>query len=148
MADYYLDSSALMKRYKSEIGSEVVAELFANAGTGSLFTAQFSILEVSSVADRLRRGRLISNRAYDRAMAQLAIDAAIRLDLVMLSQSLGQQALSHTSRHGLTAGDALQLAAALAARSENEFSFVSSDKRLIAAAMAEGLTVLDPEPSV
>jgi predicted nucleic acid-binding protein len=59
MPVFYVESSALLKRYKSEIGSAVVAELLDGRTANDYFlTSHFSILEAIAVVARLLKGGL------------------------------------------------------------------------------------------
>ncbi len=59
---YYLDTSALLKRYKSEPGSDNIYDLFASCGSlpKRLLTSLFTIVEMTSVSDRFARQRVLS----------------------------------------------------------------------------------------
>ena len=54
MAVFYLDTSVLVKRYRTEQGSEVVEELLANPSPDErFFTCFLSIIELTSGVLRL-----------------------------------------------------------------------------------------------
>jgi hypothetical protein len=57
---YYLDTSALLKRYKTEKGTAVIDELFSSRKPGEVFiTSHFTSIEIESVAARaLKAGAL------------------------------------------------------------------------------------------
>lgn len=61
MSAYYLDASALVKRYVNELGSAWVRSLLASPQADLLFTSRMTIIEVTSAfARRLREGSLTS----------------------------------------------------------------------------------------
>jgi hypothetical protein len=75
MTVYYLETSALLKRYKSESGSEIVTSLFEEKQASETFvTSHLSVLEVSSVAARLLKGRVIRQGQYRRMLGTFIQD--------------------------------------------------------------------------
>ena len=57
MSAYYLDASALVKRYVNEPGSVWLRSLFISPQTDLLFTSRMTVVEViSAFARRLREG--------------------------------------------------------------------------------------------
>ena len=47
---YYLDTSALLKRYKTETGTDVIDELFSSRRPAEVFvTSHFTSVEIESV---------------------------------------------------------------------------------------------------
>ena len=66
MALYYLDTSALVKRYRTERGTEVMAALFSDQTLDDAFiTSHLTVLEVEAVAARALGARLLTQRAYE-----------------------------------------------------------------------------------
>ena len=62
---YYLDTSALLKRYRTEKGSEVIQVLFSERQEDeTLVTSHFSSLEVEAMASRALKGRILTRKAY------------------------------------------------------------------------------------
>ncbi|MBC7226883.1 MAG: type II toxin-antitoxin system VapC family toxin [Thermoflexales bacterium] len=144
-AVFYLDSSALVKRYLPEPGTRWVRHISA---TASIAMAEFSIVEVASaLARRVRMGDL-DPRLCDDLLEAFLQDVE---GYSVLSPNRGTVllAVELTRRHPLRAYDALQLATALqladALRSESfSLTFVSADERLCAAAEQEGLPTVNP----
>ncbi len=65
MALYYLDTSALVKRYRTERGTEVMAALFSHQTLDNAFiTSHLTVLEVEAVAARAVGARLLTQRAH------------------------------------------------------------------------------------
>ncbi|RLI84796.1 MAG: PIN domain nuclease, partial [Archaeoglobales archaeon] len=66
MKRVYLDSSAIVKRYIKERGTEVVDLVFDNAELGNvkIFFSIWNIGEVLGVLDRYRRRNLISSKEF------------------------------------------------------------------------------------
>src|SRR5262245_63859774 len=66
MATFYLDTSAVLKRYRTETGTDVVEELYeGRASQDSLITSLFTCLEFESVVIRALKGKLLTQEAYD-----------------------------------------------------------------------------------
>ena len=149
MAVYYLDASALVKRYVRETGSSWVASL-AGARTGhQVHVAAVTGVELASAITRRRRSGSISVDLATASLEQIRRDLANVYLVVDISSRLIGDAMSLAETHGLRGYDAIQLAAALQVRARCErlaiaLTFVSADKELNAAARAEDLAVEDP----
>ena len=110
---------------------------------GDAATSRLSEVEVvSALTRRSREGHLAAADA-DRAMAALTDDLAA-LHIVELLPEVTALARSLLKRHVLRAADAVQLASSLylGERLAERIPFVAFDRRLRAAARAEGLRVL------
>ena len=74
MPIYYLDTSALMKRYWTETGSDVVAELFEGLeDSDALATSQLTVLEMNSALARLLESRQMAHREYQGILGRVDI---------------------------------------------------------------------------
>lgn len=140
---YFIDTSALFKRYTDEPGSEVVNRVFAEKA--SRFISQLTITEVVSNLKRLAEiDHLISDAEFKQVMkiflGEIAGGAIYTLDVtpkvVLLSVDL-------CSEHYLTPIDALQLATVLSIKSSNPL-FVCSDHKQVKVAESYGLQILNP----
>ena len=75
MAVFYLDTSALVKRYRTEQGTEVVEELLANPSPDDRFFIGFlSIIEMTSGVLRLARGGQLRGDTADGILARFRLD--------------------------------------------------------------------------
>ncbi|MDW8075944.1 MAG: type II toxin-antitoxin system VapC family toxin [Bacteroidota bacterium] len=110
---YYFDSSALIKRYVQEEGSEQVQSLFSapvrTASTILTYVEVRAALGKAIRMDRLDDGE--AARAWDSFCAEW--ESVIR---VGIDQALLQQAADAAERHSLRAYDAVHLASALLLR--------------------------------
>jgi len=148
MTDYYLDSSAILKHYHTEPGSDLVDALFESVDESPIYTAFFSILEVRAAATRLNRGGMISNRGLRILRDRLLLDTELKFKLVAVTDSLLLAAQDLAEMHALSAGDAIQLASALEASrlsAVQDLLFVSADRELLNAARREGFQVINPD---
>jgi predicted nucleic acid-binding protein len=149
MARYFLDSSALVKRYHQESGSVHVENLF-NAPANRFFVSRLALVEVHSSFARLVRegvltssdfGKLISRLESDVATGVLTVAAVSSRRLEAASSILGTLGLTNAVR----TLDAIHLATAQALHARSRIAgFVAADKKLLAiAAIAGGLAILD-----
>ena len=148
MALYYLETSALVKLYVYEQGTDRLLDLSAsNAGH------QFAILSLAQVEFRAAvRRRQRSGEIANDAAAEL-IEAFRRhvegkFLIQPLSDSVLDAALALVDGYGLRGYDSMQLAGYLVLRSisgAEEPTFVCADKTLLSAARNEGCPVLDAE---
>lgn len=147
MSAYFLDASALVKRYLPEQGTRWVHTLTQSAT--EIVIAQISPVEIYSALSRNYHDGKISLPLLQRFRTVVMRHLADRYDVVAVSDSIIQIALDLQERHRLRAYDAVQLATALAVHARLEAAgqtivFVAADDRLLAAAHAEGLTTDNP----
>ena len=137
----YLDSSALVKQYYDEPGSGKIRPLFLESTM--MATASLSYAEVFSALNRKLRQNVFSSEQYRRAVEAFDVDWK-HLDVVPLYEEVLKRARAALENHDLRAGDAVQLASALvlAASASAPIEFASADRKLNAAAGAEGLSLL------
>ena len=126
MTHYYLDTSALVKGYVSEPGSQWVRSLLANP-THVLFISQLTIVETSAaIAILIRIGRL-SKRQGERAYDEFKADVTHRLyHVILASERMTEAAARLAQIHPLKAYDAVQLATAIHSV-ENPFDYAHLD---------------------
>ena len=146
MGVFYLDTSALVKLYVREPGTEQMLRLADPAGGHTLALLGLTRVEFrSAVRQRERAGDLahdIAARLIDSLEEHLANFFVVQplTDLVI------QEAAALLDRHALRAYDAVQLAGCLMLRARlgRHATFVCSDRQLAKAAEDEGMKVLDP----
>ena len=150
MASYYLESSALVKRYVVETGTAWIRGLSAPFSGNTLFIAQITGVEaVTAITLRARRGATSPGDAAT-AIANFRRDFALGYFAVPITLAVIGRAMDLTETHGLRGYDAVQLATALQVQAQRQANglpaivFVSADNNLNAAATAEGLSVDDP----
>jgi uncharacterized protein len=150
MAAYFLDSSALVKRYARETGSRWVLGLFRRAAGNRLYVSRITGVEVAATLARKRRGAHLSAGAASKALARLRRDLGRRLRIVEVTPALLTDAMALADKHGLRGYDAVQLAALLEANNErlrqglSPLTLVAADADLLTASAAEGLAKDDP----
>ncbi|MEB3355969.1 MAG: type II toxin-antitoxin system VapC family toxin [Synechococcales bacterium] len=150
MAIYFLDSSALVKRYINETGSAWVLGLFTPTLSNDFFVAAITGVEI--VAAITRRARNGSVTAADAALVcnQLRSDLQTDYQVIEITEGIINSAMGLAETQGLRGYDAVQLAAGCAinelciANGLSPIIFVSADEELNLAAVNEGLLIENP----
>jgi predicted nucleic acid-binding protein len=145
VAVYFLDTSAVVKRYVLEIGSAWIRAIAAPAAGHTFYIAPITDVEFTAAIARRRLGSSLTPAAASAALNQFRQDSAQDYRIAEITIPLLQEASQLADAHSLRAYDAVQLAAALEIRSQAPaLVLVSADIDLNAAATAEGMTVDDP----
>lgn len=145
MAFYYLETSALVKLYVQEAGTDRLIKI-ASLKENQLALLALSQVEFSSALYRRQRSGDIGKQ--DGALILKSFDLHLRTRF--LRQSVNDAVLDSaselTGKYSLRAYDAIQLAGCIVFQktvSETPI-FICSDKELLSAAQDEGLPCLDP----
>ncbi len=147
---YYLDTSALVKCYVTEVGSRWLVNLVNAASNPLLFTSRLTMVETRSVLARRKRESSITAQNHTDALAAFAEDCLTHYRFIEFDLTIADLAGELLERHPLRAYDAVQLASALRIGGVLETAdlvlpvFLSADNRLLAAAQAEGLPIDNP----
>jgi predicted nucleic acid-binding protein len=140
----YLDSSALIKRYVLEAGSDEVERLLSEADAAG--TAWISLAEVVAGLAKAARMKVLKPEEADSAIHSFRGDWP---DLMRLpiTEPLLERAADLARQYGLRGYDAVQLAAATTWQDnlEESVTLVSFDHQLWQAAQNAGLTVRPKE---
>lgn len=148
MTSYFLDSSALVKRYITEQGSKWIRSLTLPRARNIIFIAPVTQLEVvSSLARRWREGT-ISRALFDRSRMLFARHTSRQYTVITFDSALAGIAEDLILKYPLRAYDSVQLAAAVQAQlkmpNKDKITFVCADNRLREAATAENLDTINP----
>ena len=153
MPHYFLDTSALAKLYRKEIGSDLVDRVVAEPDSRR-FISRFTILEMESVlALKFRTGE-IDERSVVITRRRLGADLGNqRLLVATVSDEHLRGArkllIDHGRTEALRGPDALQLSVALGLKRAGLVSvFVAADQKLCRVAIIEGFTTLNPEQPI
>jgi predicted nucleic acid-binding protein len=150
MTTYYLDSSALIKRYVQETGTDWIRSLVAPTAGHTLLTARITMVEVYSALARRRREGTVPGADCAVATRAFTAHSATDYDFIELDLTVVALARDLLEQHPLRAYDAIQLASALFANQTLEraqlplLTFLSADESLNAAALARGLQIDNP----
>jgi predicted nucleic acid-binding protein len=147
---YFLDSSALVKRYVAEAGTAWIQALTGPSARNQLIIARITCVEVVSALARRERTGVLPAAAVARAIDAFRYDLDIQYRVVELDRALAEMASQLVVKHPLRAYDAVQLASAR--RIQPAFGqaepvsliFLAADDRLLAIASAEGLPTDNP----
>ncbi len=142
MSYCYVDTSALIKCYVEEAGSNVM-RIERQSGRG-WFTSRLTEAEGIAALNRLRRDGVLTVPDTDAAVQTLREDFG-RLHVVDVSEHVLAKADAFAKREGLRGCDLVHVTTALWLKEEGLLSsFWCSDKRLGNSATMLGLEVLDP----
>lgn len=150
MADYFFDTSALVKRHVIETGSRWVKSLVHAKAAHTLYIARITAVEVSSAITRRQHEGHLSAAQAGAILGHFRRHLSQRYRVVELTPDLFNNAMLAARKHRLRAYDAVQLAVVLevhrlqGARGLGPITLVSADRPLNTAAAAEGLAVEDP----
>ncbi|HAA33433.1 MAG TPA: nucleic acid-binding protein [Cyanobacteria bacterium UBA8553] len=150
MAIYFIDSSALVKRYISETGSAWVVGLFDPALNNEVFVAAITGVEIIAAITRRSRSGSISVVDITATCSQLKSDLRKDYQIVEITESIINSGMALAEAYGLRGYDAIQLAVGRAvntvciASGLPAMTFVSADNELNAAVVREGLVVENP----
>jgi predicted nucleic acid-binding protein len=144
---YFLDSSAFAKLFVAESGTDRLVELVRHCEDRHRMISILADIEVRSAIRRRQASGDIALRDAESALASLTQEARCIVQQP-LSRPVIVQSVAIIDRQTLRALDAIQLASALVVhktlKPHDSLVFVASDKRLLDAATAEGLSVWDP----
>ncbi len=149
---FWLDASALAKRYVREAGTPLINHLFNRLRVTSLVCLLESVGEVISVMVRCRNGKLISPAFFRKALSRFDKEVihCNELEKVHPIDSRVAASWKIIEKHSINSTDAIILRCALDKAAElrahgHDLVMVSSDSRLVRAAKAEGLITFNPE---
>ncbi|MGB2841667.1 MAG: type II toxin-antitoxin system VapC family toxin [Halobacteriota archaeon] len=136
----YLDTSALVKRYCEEGGSDVVNDVFES--DNEIVTSYWTLAEAIAAIDKKVAKRQISEEERDFVISVLFSDVLNRITFVKISNEFIEAIIEMILAHHISADDALQLFSCIVSLSP---IFLAADKGLIRAAKEEGLKAFDVE---
>ncbi|MBW1677037.1 MAG: type II toxin-antitoxin system VapC family toxin [Deltaproteobacteria bacterium] len=145
--NYFFDTSALIKLYHHEEGTEWVDRIF-DQEICSIIISELATIEIYSGLARKLRMQEITKQAKHEAIENFHKDCKMRFIIAPLSGMVVRKARGLIKAHGDTKRirtlDALQLASCLLEKHER-IVFVCADKNLIQLAKLEAVTGINPE---
>src|SRR5260370_16568827 len=137
MTTYFLDSSAIGKRYMTEVGSTWLRTLLAPAAGHVIVLSRLAIVEISSALARKQRLGQISAADALQRRTDFLLHVEKQYLTVPLDDVVLQRASDLTGKYPLRSLDAMQLACAVEATAtlREPHIFLSSDNNLLAAAV-------------
>lgn len=137
---YFFDTSALIKRYVQEKGSNIVDHLMDSAD--EIFISAITRIESISAARRLLEERSLSKSDFSIFKDNLASDFPF-FTVVEFSEYIEKKAIELIEKHQIKTLDAIQLACCLAAREDIDH-LVTSDVKLARTASDVGIDIINP----
>lgn len=150
MAEFFFDSSAIVKRYVSEKGSNFVDSLTDTKSGNIILLARITRVEVAAALARRHKGKSITSKDLQTALAAFQHDLTNSYFTVEITSALLSSAMTLAVKYALRGYDAVQLAASLEANNEAlanglpPLTLVSADTELNTVAQTEGFNVENP----
>lgn len=140
----YWDSSALIKKYLKEGGSNAVLQRLSTDPI--LATSQLTYAEIHATFARKLREKEISLKTYQGICSLFEADWEA-MAIVLMEDKLFPKIRSLLTKHPLRSADTVHLASALYVSEYSRYialPFACADKKLLQAAVSEGLAGWDP----
>jgi len=147
LAFYFLETSALVKLYVRESGTERVLALANRTTENRLAILAPTQVELRSAVRRRERNGEIPPLVATQLLETFKRHLETRFVSQMINDFILDVASALVDRHALRAYDAVQLAGYVALRGSTGTEvpvFVCSDHALLEAARLEGIPILDP----
>ena len=150
METYFFDSSATVKRFAKEKGTNFVLGLMRPSTRNLIYAARITEIEVCAALSRRRKGKTLTANYVKKAIARWQRIFDRNIFQVKLTDTVFREAFRLADVHALRGYDSVQLACALLtnqdrlARNLPALIFVSADDELNKIAQAEGLNVENP----
>lgn len=141
---YFFDTSALVKRYHYETGTEIIQEI-AVGKDNRIFISAFTIVELLAVVDKLLRRKIISREEVTKITTGLQDDLRSQcIEIINILPKHISKTYGLIFDFHLSSSDSLILACAFDLRDSSPI-FVSADKNLLEVAQKNHLAILNPE---
>lgn len=151
MSYLFCDTSALVKRYSPEIGSNWLLNLIDPKSGNATLIAEITLAETAAAfAAKHRATGGITLTQRDSALKLFLQHCVNEFQVITINKQVIDNAVMLTQNYKLRGYDAVQLAAALEANyvlnaaGLNALTFISSDADLLKAAVDEGLATDNP----
>jgi uncharacterized protein len=144
---YFFDTSAIVKRFATEIGHQWIESLHHPSQQADLFISQAALVEVVSAFCQKERQGVITREERNDLITIFRTTRQKTYNMVRVTNAIYQAAGDLCTKHRLRAYDAVQLACALAVRDNDPntiLSFVCADNALLIVAATEGLAIENP----
>lgn len=140
----FFDTSALVKRYADEQGTQTVDRLIETPESTIIITS-LSVIEIASAFRRKYNRGEISEQQRDGLLVSFFEEATERFTIIPVDERIFETAFDLVLGDDLRTLDSLQLAAALSVPTPNsDITFVCADKTLVDVAEQHGLATNNP----
>ncbi len=141
MKRYFLDTSALVKIYHRETGSDYCLELYANLS--HIIISELARVELHSAVYRKQREKQLNVKALNAVLKMFRRDCEGRYEVLQVASLVYDEAnrllSQYATLYGLRTLDSLQLATFLNYCEKSQDCFVCADKKLSAVVECEGI---------
>lgn len=146
MSNFFVDTSALAKRYLLEGGSTWVTNWIEPSAGNVIIIADTTTIEMFSLLTRRVREGSLTLVDMASLQADVLFHAEHEYIVALLDQKVLIQARELVNRYPLRTLDAIQLASAVYALGilQEPITFVSGDQNLLTYAQAEGFVIENP----
>ncbi len=152
---FFLDTSAILKRYKSETGTTWI-ETLTDFGSGhQIILGEITLAETAAALAALHRASGgFTQQERDDILDMFLRHCAIEYRLIAVNRTIIDRAVNLTQNHKLRGCDSIQLATALLTNESlvlggsSSLTFVAADNDLLQAAQSEGLQTENPNVAV
>ncbi len=146
MSLFFVDTSALAKRYITEIGSVWVLSWILPATGNVIVISEIAFVEMNSLLRRRVSNHTLNAATLTTLQHNFVQHFKQEYLVSYLETHIIEEAATLVDKHNLRTLDAIQLASAVqAVKYLNEpMTFVSADRNLLAAAANEGFATDDP----
>jgi predicted nucleic acid-binding protein len=153
LTQVYLDASALVRRFRHEIGSEVVKDTIHRALADNprrLVVSALTSLETLAILNRRRNEAQIPLPDFPRSLQGVLREIRRFPHYLVIDDRRILASATYTLKHNINSADAIHVAVLLSLRdtlqraSEDPVR-LADDKRLVRAVHVEGVTVVDSE---
>ena len=151
MTLFYLDTSALLKRYRTELGSDCIESLFKEKlSKNQIATSFLAVIEMNGAVSRLRKSKAITNQEADDILSYFGADMENRVEIIPITEQILIQAVQISGTYGNRAADSIHAATMVDLSIESGYTGASlvaliADRRLCGTAEDKGISVLNPE---
>jgi len=140
----FFDTSALVKRYADEQGTETVDGLIENADETIVITS-LSVIEMTSAFRRKYNTGEITETERDGLLVAFFEEATETYTVIPVAETAFENAFDLVLEDDLRTLDALQLGTALELRPPDlDVTFVCADEKLVSVAEEHNLPTLNP----
>jgi len=140
----FFDTSALVKRYADERGTQTVDQLIETPENTIIITS-LSVIEIASAFRRKYNRGDITKEKRDNLLVSFFEEATERFTVIPVDERIFESAFALVLDDDLRTLDSLQLAAAVSLPTPNpDITFVCADKELVDVAAQHGLATNNP----
>ncbi len=150
MTSFFCDSSGVVKRYVSEVGSSWILNITDPKAGNIIIVSRITGVEVASALWRKVREGVIAPGEARNLMDTFLLHFHQQYLVMEVTDGVVNEAIKIIERYGLRSYDVIQLATAKLIHIRRQITglppliFVSDDEDLLIAAQAEGLKVENP----